>query len=251
MSRHLILATLILLATTITGHAGQQRILFDQGHAQAFTIEKPGELQLGAFAETLRSTGLAVASADTPLTADLLADIDGLIISGAFAPHSPEEIVAIKQYLQRGGRVAIMLHIARPLWPLLDELGVHVANGVLHEQQNRIDDSGINFTIDDLSGHPLIEGLDRFSLYGGWPLRPAGDHARPIASSSERAWVDLNRDKVLNQGDAMQKFAVIVAGNIGQGEFVVFADDAIFQNRFLDADNQLLAKNLGHWFASK
>ncbi len=39
----------------------------------------------------------------------------------------------------------------------------------------------------------------------------------------------------------------MVAGTAGQGRFVVCGDDALFQNRFLDADNQLLANQLVRW----
>jgi hypothetical protein len=91
--------------------------------------------------------------------------------------------------------------------------------------------------------------LTKFSLYGGWPLRPATDNTQVIARSSNQAWVDLNRDDILNQGDAVQQFGVIVSGKMGNGEFLVFADDAIFQNRFLDRDNRTLATNLARWFS--
>lgn len=40
---------------------------------------------------------------------------------------------------------------------------------------------------------------------------------------------------------------MVVAGSYGKGRFAVFGDDAIFQNRFLDADNRKLAANLARW----
>jgi hypothetical protein len=38
-----------------------------------------------------------------------------------------------------------------------------------------------------------------------------------------------------------------VAGALGRGRFVVFGDDTLFQNRFLDGSNLELAGNLVHW----
>ena len=34
---------------------------------------------------------------------------------------------------------------------------------------------------------------------------------------------------------------VVYAGDLGKGGFLVFGDDAIFQNKFLDANNKALA----------
>lgn len=71
--------------------------------------------------------------------------------------------------------------------------------------------------------------------------------AKIVASTSPKGWVDFNGDKKLSNGDIMQSFGVVVVGEIGAGRFVVFGDDAIFQNKFLDASNRQLAKNLARW----
>jgi len=42
---------------------------------------------------------------------------------------------------------------------------------------------------------------------------------------------------------------VAVAGRSGKGRFVVFGDDAIFQNKFLTGDNLVLGRNLASWLA--
>jgi hypothetical protein len=44
---------------------------------------------------------------------------------------------------------------------------------------------------------------------------------------------------------------VVIAGSLGRGEFAVFGDDAIFQNRFLKDENLLLGKNLVKWMLEK
>lgn len=71
--------------------------------------------------------------------------------------------------------------------------------------------------------------------------------AHIIASTSPRGWIDFNGDNKLSNGDVVQAFGVVVSGETGAGRFVVFADDAIFQNRFLDASNRQLARNLARW----
>ncbi|PLX90329.1 MAG: DUF4350 domain-containing protein [Desulfuromonas sp.] len=248
--RHLLpIALLLILICSSPGLTAGPRMLFDQGHGQAFTIEQDGELQLGQLADQFRSSGWQVGVNTGPLTPEILAGIDALIISGAFKPLNDAEISAIGRFLQNGGRLAIMLHIAQPLVPLLGKLGVASANGVVREGDNTLilDQEPLNFKVSNLADHPLNKDLSYFALYGGWPLLPTHDNARAIATTSPTAWVDLNRDKILSLKDAMQEFGVLVTGSVGEGEFAVFADDAIFQNRFLTGENAKLAENLSRW----
>ncbi|PLX89035.1 MAG: DUF4350 domain-containing protein [Desulfuromonas sp.] len=242
----LLLLTLISLSPCL---AGSPAVLFDQGHGQAFTIEKQGELQLGKLADTFRASGWQVASSTHPFSDALLANVDALVISGAFKALDAKELAAVGKFLNRGGRLAVMLHIAPPMVELLGKLGVASANGVVRESNTALilDEQPLNFKVTDLQYHPLTRNLDSFSLYGGWPLMPIGKNARAIAQTSSAAWVDLNNDDIQSLKDAMQAFAVIVTGTVGKGEFTVFADDAIFQNRFLTGTNKTLADNLSRW----
>jgi hypothetical protein len=57
----------------------------------------------------------------------------------------------------------------------------------------------------------------------------------------------MDGDMKLSKGDIVQSFGVVVQGTHGAGRFVVFGDDAIFQNKFLDASNKQLARNLARW----
>jgi hypothetical protein len=98
-----------------------------------------------------------------------------------------------------------------------------------------------------LAPHALTRNLDSFSVFGAWALLSEDPHSVTVARTSPRAWVDLNHDDRVGIGDAVQSFAVIVAGEMGAGRFVVFGDDAIFQNDFVKDGNSALAKNLVCW----
>lgn len=247
--RYIPLATLLFLLSFASSGIAAPTVLFDQGHGQAFTIEQKGELQLGELAALFRADGWQVASSSGAVTPQLLQNVDALVISGAFKPFAPAEIEAIANFVAGGGRLTVMLHIAPPLVPLLHRFGVVTANGVVQEgsQSLILDGQALNFKVANLQNHPLNQGLTHFSLYGGWPLLPQGENTLSVASTSPTAWVDLDRDKVLSLNDAVQEFSVLVTGKVDQGEFAVFADDAIFQNRFLKGVNVRLAKNLSRW----
>lgn len=218
------------------------RVLFDQGHNQRFLIGDKGELQLSGLADIIRAKGASVSATGEPLNDDTLRGVAALVISGPFEALKAEEVEAVAAFVERGGRLALMLHIGQPLAGLLARLDIDHSNAVLRERENTID-TDLNFRVKDLNPVPLFADLKQFSLYGGWALK-AGKNSAAIAHSSAQAWVDLNGDKLLSENDAAGAFGVVVAGALGAGRFVVFGDDAIFQNRFLDPDNSRLAANL-------
>jgi hypothetical protein len=222
-------------------------VLFDQSHDQRFVIEKDEPLQLSGFASLLREEGFEVRSSAGQLTADSLGQVDVLVVSGPFRELAAAEVEAVAGFLARGGRLAAMLHIGSPFAGLMARLEVDFTNYVLYEQENVIDNDPRNFRVTALSAEPIFAGIDHFSLYGGWALMNTAPSAKVIATTSPRAWVDLNGDQQLSKGDVVGSFGVVVSGDLGNGRFIVFGDDAIFQNKFLDNSNRQLAKNLARW----
>lgn len=222
-------------------------VLIDQSHDQRFVVEKDGPLHLSAFAAILKNEGLSVKSSAEVLTEDRLKGVDAVVISGPFKDIESQEVDVLLRFLERGGRLAVMLHIGSPFSDLLHRLEVDFTNYVLYEQENIIDNDPRNYQVKELGAHPLFGGMDHFSLYGGWALMNTALSARIVASTSPKGWVDLNGDKKLSKGDVVQAFGVVVTGDSGGGRFVVFGDDAIFQNKFLDENNRQLAINLARW----
>jgi hypothetical protein len=244
----LILSLLILLFSTAPAHAGAS-FLFDQGHGQLFFIDRDKELDLSALAGTFRGLGHDVATTSSPISDKTLGGVDVLFISGSFKPFSPEEIDAVARFVERGGAVCITLHIGPPLSSLLSRFGVEHSNGVINEEEGIIEGDPLKFSVNRLEKHPIFEGLKQFSLYGVWALNNVWPDAHVIAQTSPTAWIDLNRNGKFDATDARQSFAVTIAGEMGNGRFVVFGDDAVFQNKFLKGDNLVLAKNLTAWLA--
>lgn len=224
-------------------------VLFDQGHGQHFLVGSQGELDLSKLGATFTSLGFQVKSTDAeqPLNDDALTGVSTLIISGAFKPITASEIGVIRRFIDRGGQLAVMLHIGAPFSALLNNLGVAVSNGVIRERANLPEpEAATDFYVTDLAPHPLTKGIKQINLYGAWALDTELP-ANVVAKTSPQAWVDLNNDKELGPGDASQPFSVVVTGQLGHGHFIVFGDDAIFQNRFLVGPNQQLAANLATW----
>jgi Domain of unknown function (DUF4350) len=226
-------------------------VLFDQGHRQQFLVGQETPLGLSLFAELFTEQGAQVKTSEVPLSKTGLAGIDVLIISGAFAPISEGEAEVILGFLRQGGKVAIMTHIPSPYMSLLPKLGIFVSSGVVRERENIIDNKPTDFRVKDLTPHFLTSSIDNFSVFGGWALLARNSDVHSIARTSSISWVDLNLNDILNEKDAVQAFSMILTGQVGKGTFVVFGDDAIFQNQFLVEENLILAKNLVTWFLGK
>lgn len=237
----------MLLLSCSKKDAPQTTVLFDQGHGQGFLVEKNGTLDLSGLSALFLKQGFRVKTSTQKITKESLAGINVLISSGPFAPFAPDEISAITGFINNGGRMCIMLHIASPAAGLLEQLGIAISNGVIHEQENLIDGKALDFHITNMAPHDLTKGLKHFNVFGGWALINTMDNAEVIAQTSPKAWVDLNKDLTLSKGDAMQSLGIIVTGELGHGRFAVFGDDAIFQNRFLVNENLTLGRNLAKW----
>lgn len=228
---------------------GGSTILFDQGHGQRFLIEEKGDLHLSKLADIMRANGTDVMSTKKTLSDDILKGVSSLVISGPFEALSHEEIESVAKFIENGGRFAAMLHIGPPLAGLLDRLDLDHSNAVLHERNNVINED-INFRVAGLAGSPLFSGITHFSVYGCWALDP-GKTATPLAQTSADTWVDLDGDKVISKGDVIGSFTVALSGTLGSGSFILFGDDAIFQNRYLDENNSRLAANLADWLTAR
>lgn len=225
-----------------------QEVYFDQGHGQMFLADRENDLDLSGLAKLFINDGFLVRAGNKAFSEEFLSTIDVLIISGPFKSLSPEEVNSVIKFIQGGGKLAVMLHIGPPALELFKALKVDFSNGVIREREGIIEKEPLNFRVSRLKPHKLTKGLKRFNLYGGWAVINSDDSSKVIAETGPKAWVDLDQDKKLSQGDAVQSFGVAVAGNMGNGRFVVFGDDAIFQNRFLVGDNLLIGKRLVEWF---
>ncbi len=89
--------------------------------------------------------------------------------------------------------------------------------------------------------------LPIINFYGSWAVRALSPATQELAFTTEEAWIDMNRNDQPDSNELVARWPVIVSGQQGEGAFVVFADDAIFQNRFLTGDNLQLARNLVAW----
>ena len=241
------LLAMVAVCCLATNSVAAPVVLFDESHSQQFVIGKSGPLDLSGLAALYQANGFTVSSHSDGLSKETLASVDVLVLSGPFQPLSSRELEAVLEFIDAGGGLAIMLHIAPPVRNLLHRLDADFTNGTLREANQIIDGDPLNYKVSIMAENPVTTGLESFSVYGAWALRGTAPHTMVLAETSQHGWVDLNHDNQLAEGDAVQTFGVMVAGKIGKGRYVVLGDDAVFQNRFLDEPNRQLALRLVNW----
>lgn len=233
----------------MTAWAAQTVVLFDQGHREMFRIDSKERLDLSTLADTFVAEGYAVRGTYGALTPERLATVDVLVISGPLNPPSEAEVKNIVEFLERGGRLAVMVHIAPTVMPLFNSIGVGATRGPITETGPVVlGGKGKDFLTSRIDrSHPLFEGIESFSLYGAWGLKPIGRDVSVLATTSGAALVDENQNSLPDAGEDSGEIAVALQGMVGKGMFVIFGDDAIFQNAFIEGDNLRLAGNLARW----
>lgn len=222
-------------------------VLFDESHGQKFLISKEGPLHLSELAAVCRESGFSVQSHTGGLTREALSAIDILVISGPFLPLQEDEVSAVLNFIKAGGGVAVMLHVAPLVRDFLFRLEVDFTNGTLREVNQLVADNPLDFHVSHFAEHPVTSGLQSFSVYGAWALRPTAAYVSILAATSQDGWIDLDHNNQLSDQDAVQQFGVMVAGELGKGRFLVLGDDAVFQNRFIGQTNRKLARQMFDW----
>jgi len=239
---------LLALAVSLPAAAAEKPVIvFDRGHGERFFIGEKGDLHLSSLAGVFRSSGFEIRESEGEFSAASLSGIDAVVLSGPFTAISAAEADLLAGFVEKGGRIAVMLHIAPPAVPLLQRLDVLASKGVIHEQENLIDGRETDFMVRDLTTHPLTAGIKSFTAHGVWALKNESKTGTAVARTSPKSWLDMDGDGKLSKRDIIQAFEVAVAGTYGKGKFAVFGDDAIFQDKFLAEGNLTLAHNLAEW----
>jgi hypothetical protein len=124
-----------LLSSAILGVAegSEPLVLFLEGHRER-SIEDFSDTQgLSKLAAEMRRDHMDVARLTLEPGTEVPTNCAALVIAGARLPVVDSELAALRRYLERGGRLMVLLENARPagIEDLLAEWGLQVADGVV------------------------------------------------------------------------------------------------------------------------
>lgn len=224
------------------------KTIFDLSHSEIFSPVKKGPLHYSDFYESLKKSGETVGVNNSKITAKTLEGVKTYIIAGPSKDLGRDEIEALRGFVNSGGNLLVLLHISSPVARLTEPFGIIVSNFVIAEKTDTIKNQSQDFYVTRFNPHPITNGLKKIAVFGSWGLMAEGP-AKVLASTSDKAWADMNRNRSFDKDEPVQSFGVLAAAGLGNGKIVVVADDAPFANQFIgEAENRQLAENIMKWF---
>jgi C1A family cysteine protease len=231
-------------------------VLFDEAHEEANTLsweraqsiepEHPDWVYFGALADALSDEFTLVRNPDEPLTAELLAGYDALMLSVPQEELTPDELAAVEGFMQGGGGVlALSNWAAWVINPLTEEKGITCDHRSIFEFGGEGD-----FVVEDFADHPAVEGVA--AMVTNWSSSlEATSPAVGLAFTEEDVFRDLDGDDSYDAGEPTGPFTVAAAYESGAGRLAVVADNPFQDHGFEDRNNAPLARALLRWLMGR
>lgn len=222
--------------------------VFDLAHHEIFSPIKDGPLNYSEFYKLVKENGGAPGVNDKPVTAESLKGVKAYVIAGPIQPFTAQEIAALESFVRNGGNLLVLLHISFPVAELTSSFGIVVSNFTIGETTGLIENKPQDFLVTKFVQHATTARVEKIAVYGTWGLM-ANEPAKVVASTTPKAWADVNRNRTFDKNEPAQEFGIVAVSKYGKGKVAVVADDAPFANQFINgADNRRLAENIIKWF---
>ncbi len=169
-----------------------------------------------------------------------------LIICGPKRMFTREDIEKIKDFVENGGRVLILVHIPPSinLGTLLSELGFSYGSAVVYQiKDGKFSQDIVVKVFNGEFKQNLFKEVEKITVYGGFYINNA------IACAD--GYADINKDGILSE-EEKRYYGIVGYKKIGRGEVLVITDDAMFLDRYISsADNTKFAENIAEWLLGK
>jgi ABC-type uncharacterized transport system involved in gliding motility auxiliary subunit len=198
----------------VTGQA--KKVYFTTGHGEKDkdSQERDG---YGGIAGSLTRENYGVDKVVLAQTGAVPDDASAIIIAGPTTDFFPPEIDALKKYLEKNGKVLMMLDPparsdSQPLTNLIalaHDWGVDVGTGVVVDASGMGRLIGTDASAPVAANYPAHPITDRFQVLTAYPYaRPVtpvsggvnGHNAQPFVESSPRSWTETDLKSLIEEG---------------------------------------------------
>jgi ABC-type uncharacterized transport system involved in gliding motility auxiliary subunit len=253
------------------------KILFTTGHGER-SLDDRGPQGFAGAQEILGRDNFEIeewASLGKPAVPD---GTDLVVIAGPTGSFVPPELNALTAYLDRGGRVLVLLDptlgqtagsglVQTGLEGWLAGRGIQVGQNIVVDPSNPLPFFGPEtLFVRDYGDHPITKALADGDLpvlvslvrsVGTAPAAGGSANATVLVSSSDEGWGETN----LAQLEEVRRDDTDVAGPVplaavvgsGAGRLVVFGDSDFANNQLLEANvgNSVLLSNTLNWMVER
>lgn len=166
------------------------------------------------------------------------------VILSPDSAYARSDVTRIKTFIIRGGTLVIAEDYGSHSNTLLAALGARARldGRVLRDERYYYRSPAMPIAR-NIPNHPLAHGVQQVTLNYGTAIRP--NNATVVASSSEFAYLDTDRDNELDTTERIATYPVVTVESMGEGRVIVIGDPSILINAMLDRPgNRAFARSL-------
>jgi ABC-type uncharacterized transport system involved in gliding motility auxiliary subunit len=199
----------------VTGQ--QKKVYFVQGHGEKdpANSERTG---YNGIAQALQRDNFGFDKLVLAQAGDVPADASVVVVAGPRIDLYPQEIVAIRKYLDKGGKMLLMIDPPDKsdsppfagLQSLVTEWGFQVGNNIVVDASGMGQLIGADASVPVAANYPQHPITERFNFLTAYPLArsvspiPGGTSLRTpqtFIETSPRSWAETDIDKFLKTGE--------------------------------------------------
>ena len=258
-------------------HPTKRMVYFMIGHGERDTTDV-GEEGLSKITDLLKRQNYEVQTVNLQVTTTVPSDATVLVIPGSKIPVTETEVEVIRQYMDKGGKLVVLLDpaiqtqlapgTAEPLVNYLETAwGFKLPQNVIVDLYNSVSQQPLIPVTNSYNGGPITDKLQKIAT--GFPLVrtvvisgtpetfPNIVYTQLVKTQDDRAWGETDLENLsaseapaAGEGDTKPPFFIGVAAenNTTKARVVVFGDSDFANNTWSEqgANSQLFA-NIVNW----
>jgi hypothetical protein len=163
-------------------------------------------------------------------------------------PYTPREQARLVSFVEQGGTIVFAEDYGTHTDTLLTAVGAETRldGAPLRDEQAYYRSPAFPLAT-NVSSAPETDGVDQLTLNHGTSLQTnaSSNGTTVLVSSSEFAYLDLDRDGELDEAETLESRPVAVRESVGNGTVYVVSDPSVFINAMLERPgNKRFARNL-------
>jgi hypothetical protein len=169
---------------------------------------------------------------------------DTLLIVGPSTAYSAQEASDVSYFMLNGGRTIVMddYGTGDTLLRYLNS-PVNITHVPLCQDIDYYRSPALP-VIKDVANDSITSNISELTFNHAVPLQMSGD-AVPLASTSTRAWLDLNDNSTLDGNETFGSYTLVAQAGYGKGELIVAGDaDLLINGMLRKGDNGRLLDNI-------
>lgn len=186
----------------------------DAGHSHGlgskFVIHE--QHGMGKARAALESMNYTVTKVSLMQSGASLSGCAAIIVVGPKAPLLPNEITAVREYLDKGGNAFFLFDpfVRTGLEPVMQEIGVNLDADIVIDEASHFWADPSAPAVSDYNRHPVTQGLPMSFFPGARSLSPTetrvpGSTVIPLVNSSKNSFGEFTPDRIKFDEDSDQK----------------------------------------------